>query len=260
MLPCNVYEGSGSATVVLLPGLFAGDWLWQAQVPFLRASHRRVLVFSDAMIKIRSKISGMDELCNMVQRTILDNAPGPYLIIGNSMGGLVSLMLACRMPDQVAGVVASGVPGLGGDTNLGLGTKNIISREYAVKVARRVFFDQSRVVESEIDRVFGEIASRHSLLQAARLLRAVRNLNVNSVLDRLRHRTLLVWGREDEVTPPGPWSEAATQHAALEFHSVAGCGHCPMIEGASEFNELIRVFMDEVLSCPNELAERQRVS
>jgi pimeloyl-ACP methyl ester carboxylesterase len=59
--------------------------------------------------------------------------------------------------------------------------------------------------------------------------------------------TLLIWGRDDRITPP---DVAHVLHrgiadARLEF--ISSCGHAPMMERPGVFNRLALEFLGEVV-------------
>jgi 2-hydroxy-6-oxonona-2,4-dienedioate hydrolase len=248
MLAYELVEGRLPGTLVLLPGLLAGKWIWKDQFPLLRGMDHSILIFSNSFIKIQGKINGMEDLCSCCEHVILEHATTPILILGNSIGGLVSIILAHRLPGVVAGIVASGVPGLGGEINLGIGTKNIMSSGYTFKIAQKIFFDQSQIAKSEISHMFDEGGTSHSLLQAARILRSARGLRVEELVSKLEQPALLIWGSEDKITPSEPWRKLAERHKVLEFYTLSRSGHCPMVEAASRFNALTGPFIKKVLS------------
>jgi pimeloyl-ACP methyl ester carboxylesterase len=67
-------------------------------------------------------------------------------------------------------------------------------------------------------------------------------------LPSLRVPTLIVWGAQDKTIPV---SHAYAAHRAIpgsQLHIFDRCGHCPQVERAFEFNQLVvRFFGGEVL-------------
>lgn len=100
--------GSGSPTVVLLPGAgeISSAWGWVAPVV---ARDSRVCVYDRAgrgwSEGATSQQDGIALAADL--HTLLDRAheAGPYLLVGHSFGGLYVLNFAARYIDQVAGVV-----------------------------------------------------------------------------------------------------------------------------------------------------------
>ena len=101
-------QGQGGPTVVLVTGLGGASLLWSrvhpVLVPFARVCvyDRAGLGWSDSSTKPRTPSAVADEL-----HTLLVNAhvPGPYVLVGASIGGKYIRMFAEQYPDAVAGLV-----------------------------------------------------------------------------------------------------------------------------------------------------------
>jgi pimeloyl-ACP methyl ester carboxylesterase len=100
--------GSGSPTVVLLPGAggFSSSWGWIA--PAI-ARDARVCVYdlagrgwSESATRPQDGVALATDLHNLLANA---NETGPYVLAGHSFGGLYVLNFAARYPEQVAGVV-----------------------------------------------------------------------------------------------------------------------------------------------------------
>ena len=70
-------------------------------------------------------------------------------------------------------------------------------------------------------------------------------------MENIKAPTLLMWGRQDVVTPP----EAAEQFRELLPDSrlvwFDNCGHVPMVEKADEFSAELLKFVAEIAPRPN---------
>jgi pimeloyl-ACP methyl ester carboxylesterase len=100
--------GEGSPTVVLVTGLGGSSLLWSREQPAL-ASSARVCVYdragigwSDASTQPRTPSAVAAEL-----HALLANAsvPGPYLLVGASVGGKYIRLYTEQYPNEVAGLV-----------------------------------------------------------------------------------------------------------------------------------------------------------
>jgi pimeloyl-ACP methyl ester carboxylesterase len=130
-------------SVAIFPTLLAGGWIWQAQMPVFEQLGLTVHAEPNAYVAIQSQptIEGIEAYC----RRFLSERRGPWILISNSLGGFVSLRLAQEMGDQVLGLVVSGSPGIGEMTNLGIGTRAMLSPTYAQSIRDKLFADPSRV-------------------------------------------------------------------------------------------------------------------
>ena len=61
---------------------------------------------------------------------------------------------------------------------------------------------------------------------------------------RLRHRVLLIWGREDRVNPLDGALVALKLIRRAQLHVFGGCGHWAQLEKFDEFNRLAISFLE----------------
>ncbi len=61
---------------------------------------------------------------------------------------------------------------------------------------------------------------------------------------RLRHRVLLIWGREDRVNPVDGALVAMKMIRRAQLHVFGGCGHWVQLEKSAEFNRLAIEFLN----------------
>jgi pimeloyl-ACP methyl ester carboxylesterase len=65
-------------------------------------------------------------------------------------------------------------------------------------------------------------------------------------LHQIKAPTLLIWGKQDIVTPPfaGEKFHELIKNSRLVF--IDQCGHAPMMEHPEEFNRHLEAFLQEV--------------
>ena len=62
-------------------------------------------------------------------------------------------------------------------------------------------------------------------------------------LSAVKHRTLIVWGREDGLTPLAMGERFKKEIAGSELLIIEKCGHVPQMEKADEFNGALLKFL-----------------
>lgn len=99
--------GSGGPVVVLEAGLGESSAAWKTVAPVV-ARQTRVCVYdragkgrSDSAASPTRAIQTATDLRTLLQRA---GEPGPYVLVGHSLGGAYVLDFAARFPDRVAGV------------------------------------------------------------------------------------------------------------------------------------------------------------
>lgn len=107
-------QGSGNRTLILIPGLGSGAWVWQDTVVALDAKHRVCAVTlagfqgTPAPTAESSWMAlAADSLAQLIRERKLDRP----VLIGHSLGGTLALQFATEHSDLIAGVVAvDGLP------------------------------------------------------------------------------------------------------------------------------------------------------
>ena len=101
-------QGSGSPTVVMLHGAFgasSSDWIaTQVSVPEVRtcAYDRRNVAHSDTVPGPNTAHSAIDDLHGLLDAAGIDP---PYVLVGHSYGGMLSLLYAGTYPEEVQAVL-----------------------------------------------------------------------------------------------------------------------------------------------------------
>lgn len=185
-----------------------------------------------------SRLDSLDQLTDYAAGFIASLDAKQVVLAGNSLGGHVALRLALRLPQRVAGLVLAGSSGLA-ERTFGTVPGLYPSREWIAERVREVFYDPACISTALIDEVSQVLYSRRSLRRLVNLFVSARRDNMESQLGAVRCPALLVWGRQDVVTP----AEAARQFHALlpdsELHFLEHCGHVPMIERPQAFAQLL---------------------
>jgi len=232
--------------LVLLPGLFVGSWIWQRAAGRLVGGGRATVAGRHPYAlygRAQTTLAALtDHLGDLLDRERICTAT----LMANSFGGLVALAFARRHPERVAGLVLSGTPGLGEETNLGVGAPRKLTRAYAFKLADHLFYDRGAVTDAMVDETFATVTRPGARRNIVRLLREARRARLDRWLGEVRVSTLLLWGTDDQVTPVAPWRTAVTTLESGELHTVDRCGHSPMVERPDDFCRRVAPFLDRI--------------
>ena len=240
---CAPSSSTDAASVVLLPGLFAGEWIWDPTTARLQAEAFGVIRLLDPFASVDEAGSIADLRTGL--RDVLDElSVERCTLAGNSLGGLVALDFARHYPDRVHSVVVSGAPGLEPDINLGVRVpRRGVTREFLERLVQALFYDPGCVTEEMYERTTALLAEPRSFGNVTRALRAARSYPLHDVLTDIRAPVLLVWGQNDRVTPAAYWEPWARLLSGFELRTIPQCGHSPMVERPEVFNELIVEFL-----------------
>jgi pimeloyl-ACP methyl ester carboxylesterase len=248
--------GHASQTIVFLHGLFGTPEHWKPIMTSLADDYRVIALQLpvDNQPNRRAKgIRSLDELIDYVADAIFELDLPPSVICGNSLGGLVSIELCLRYPERVTGLVLAGSAGLY-ERSLTSGVKPQPSREFVRSVASDIFADPGLITERMVDEWYQAVLDRDYVRFLLRVSRATRNRRLTHELRQLQVPTLIVWGRDDKVTPPAVAESFKRQIANAQLCYIDDCGHAPNLEQPAVFAELLRDFLPNCFAGSSEVA------
>jgi 2-hydroxy-6-oxonona-2,4-dienedioate hydrolase len=233
---------STSPSLVMLPGLFAGDWIWSAAATLLAEAGQHCVVLRDAYAERKAHLDDpFGALVDDLLETLDEHALTSVFLAGNSVGGVVALEAARRHPERVAGLLLSGVPGLGGPARLGIKPKLRYTRDDALEVARRLCVNQDFVTDEVVSRCLAPFQQTRTIVNIARYVLALETYDSERAVRRLACPAVFVWGTQDQVTPverlrglPAVWSR---------IYTIDHCGHSPMFECAEDYADAVLRFI-----------------
>jgi pimeloyl-ACP methyl ester carboxylesterase len=88
------------------------------------------------------------------------------------------------------------------------------------------------------------VTTAASALRILRLARDARRDNLETRLGEIRVPTLLVWGRDDRITPPEVGERFRALIPDAHLWHLSECGHAPMLERPETFAEVLADWLD----------------
>ncbi len=166
-------------------------------------------------------------------------------VLGNSLGGHISLLYALAHPEHIQSVTLTGSSGLF-ESAFGTAFPKRGDYEYIKKKAGDTFYDPAVATKELVDEIFGIVNDRNKAIRVVATAKSAVRHNLGDRLYQLKSPTLLIWGKQDAVTPP---FVAEKFHDLIEnsrLYFLDKCGHAPMMEKPEEFNAILREFLNEV--------------
>lgn len=219
-------------------------WLHAPQLPIAYRPGRHASDF-DAFQRLTDVVVAYMDECGVERATVG----------GNSLGGQVAIDLCLRYPDRARGLVLTGSAGLF-ERDLGTNGMPRVDRDWIRTKAAEVFHDASHVTDAMIEQLaemLGDRAYRRFMLRVAKATRAY---NVRAELPRLTLPTLIVWGREDRITPPSVAESFADELPNARLVYLEACGHAPPIEQPGPFSEALGDFLTVSVEHPAQTSPR----
>jgi pimeloyl-ACP methyl ester carboxylesterase len=229
--------------VVLLHGLMGHMDHWDGALDALAATARVLapeLPLFEPSFSDLSIASLASHVCRFLDALDVERA----VVGGNSLGGHVALELALTHPDRVNGLVLTGSSGLF-ERSFTRGVPHRPTTQFVREKMEEVFHDAALVTDEWVESVRRTVTTRTSALRVLKVARAARVRNVETLLHTIAVPTLLVWGKEDRVTPPdiAERFHRLIPRAALVF--IPSCGHAPMLEQPDAFNTIVESWLSD---------------
>jgi 4,5:9,10-diseco-3-hydroxy-5,9,17-trioxoandrosta-1(10),2-diene-4-oate hydrolase len=183
-------------------------------------------------------------------------------LVGNSLGGGTAVRFALNYPERAERLVLMAPGGLSLNVfsaDPTEGVKRLMefaappgpSREKMAAFLRTLVFDQRLVTDDMIGERYATACDPQALAAMASMGASFFDAASfeEGLLWReaqgLRHRVLLIWGREDRVNPIDGALVALKVIRRAQLHVFGRCGHWVQLEQFDEFNRLAMDFLEE---------------
>lgn len=262
--------------VVLVHGLGGSHLNWDLLAPQL-TSHGRVLALDlpgFGMSPPRRRPATVRRNVAVLARFVREIAGPPVVLVGNSMGGLVSVLLTAREPLLVSGLVLldpalpaprrvlrspqaaavllmHALPGVGERLRRNR-RRRIGARATVQETLRLCGVDEEALPDGLVERYVALVEHQsdvagidRAFLSASRSLAwtLVRAHRYRAAMSSIPVPVLLVHGEEDRLVPVSAARAAARDHPAWRYVELPGVGHLPQLQVP---HELALVFLDWV--------------
>jgi len=235
-----IEKGKGDA-VIMLHGMFGQPSNWIKIIDAL-AGKRRILALELPYLALSKEKCDILYLADYVLKFAASLGIDRSTYIGNSLGGHIALDIAIKNQQRVKSLILTGSSGLferGYEEDLQIHP----TREYMKKKIEEIFYDKSFVTDKIVDLAYNTLLNRKYKLNIVRLSKSAKDYNVKELLHNIKCPTLLIWGKEDTITPPSVAVEfnKNIKNSRLEF--IDRCCHAPMMEYPDKFGALVLDFL-----------------
>ena len=177
------------------------------------------------------------ELSNFLDRFIKFKKIKKFVLIGNSLGGHIALYYT-KIFNRANGLVLTGSSGL---YEKGMGSGYTKRGDYNVmkKKVEEVFYDPRVANKELVDEVFETVNDRNKLIKILAMAKSAIRHNMAKDLPKMKLPCLIIWGKNDNVTPPEVGIEFNNLLPNSDLVWIDKCGHAPMMEHPEKFNEIL---------------------
>ncbi|WP_406279474.1 alpha/beta fold hydrolase [Embleya sp. NBC_00896] len=270
---------AGAPTIVLVHGLGGSHLNWALLAPLLIGRARVVAIdlAGFGLTRVEGRRADVSANRVLLDRFLREVIGGPAVLIGNSMGGMISIRQAAIAPDTVTGLVlldpvlppvlgvlpdprviaaflAYAIPGLG-PAVLARNRARYTPREQVLRVLALVCANPAGIPEEmiaaatapaeeraripDLDRAFVQAATSVARPGRAALAR------YRGELAALRMPVLLLHGEQDRFVRVRQAREAAARRPAWRFETFPGVGHVPQLEIPDTVADRVTRWLDD---------------
>lgn len=228
-----IEEGNGP-TLVLLHGLFGALSNWVDVVGHFSKNYKLVIPLMPiyTLPLLNTNVKALSEF---VHDFITLKEYKDIVLIGNSLGGHVTLVYVKKHPENIKAMVLTGSSGLYENAMGGTFPKRE-DYNYIRQKVEYTFYDPQTASKELVDEVFGIVNDKGKLIRILSLAKSAIRHNMSDDLKNMKLPTCLIWGKNDTVTPPDVAVEFNRLLPNSELFWIDKCGHAPMMEQPEQFN------------------------
>ncbi len=257
--------GDKGSAVVLVHGLGGFIENWMYNIMPLAAAHRvyalDLLGFGQTQKTplVRDIKILIDFIKDFMQTLEVPRAA----LVGNSLGGGLSLQFALEYPEMVEKLVLADTAGMGREVcpdfrfcAIPVLNSLFVKQKKGSKsgIIARLVYDPAVITQEFADLSYkynsgeGAVKALLSALTSGLNILGQKSSLTRPLLDKLgaiKVPTLIIWGKQDAIIPVSHAHIAAQKIPGARLEIFDKCGHIPMYEQPDKFNQLVLEFLDK---------------
>jgi pimeloyl-ACP methyl ester carboxylesterase len=236
----------GENNLLLLHGLFGALSNFEGILNHFGKTYN-VIVPILPIFELPLRKLGLSGLVEHVENFVEEKGFEKVHVLGNSLGGHISILYALANPGRLASLTLTGSSGLFesamGSTFPKRGDYNFIKNK-----TEQTFYDPKVASKELVDEVFDTVNDRNKAIRVIATAKSAIRHNLRDKLDAITAPTLLIWGREDTITPAFVGEEFKQRIKNSQLVFLEKCGHAAMMEHPDRFNEHLEKFLKQVIA------------
>ena len=273
-MPAKNPQDADKPPLILLHGFGAAIEHWRHNIPILSQNHRvyavDLLGFGGSRkVQVPYSVNLWVEQIHDFWQTFMNR---PVVLVGNSIGSLVSMALAGKYPEMVAGLVMISLPDVSrrremiADWLLNIVTpiENFFTSPWLLKpifyYLRRpqvlkkwtgIAYEDKKAVSDELVQIIAAPTLDEGAAEAfISLAQAVNHPEycppAKLILPRLQIPILLCWGRQDRMVPVQLAPGFVSLNPRIKYVEFDRAGHCLQDECPDRFNPILLEWLESV--------------
>ncbi|WP_445958022.1 alpha/beta fold hydrolase [Yeosuana sp.] len=224
--------------IIILHGLMGGLSNFDSVTKYFSTKGYKVIIpelpiYSMSLLKTNVK-SFAKYLHDFIEFKELNDV----ILLGNSLGGHIGLYHTKLYPEKIKALVITGSSGLY-ESAMGGGYTKRSDYEVIKKKSQDVFYDPKIATKEIVDEVYATVNDRNKLIKTLAIAKSAIRHNMAKDLPKMRTPTCIIWGKNDNVTPPEVAQEFNSLLPDSDLFWIDKCGHAAMMEHPEEFNKIL---------------------
>jgi len=235
--------GNGK-TLLLLHGLFGALSNFISIIEQFKGKMNVVVpmlpIFEMPLLKL--SVSG---LVDHVQKFVEYKGYKEVNVVGNSLGGHVAILFALSKGSVVKSITLTGSSGLF-EEPLGSTFPKRGDYEFVKKKTESTFYHAETATKELVDEVYDIVNDRNKAIRVIAVAKSALRHNIGDRLNQINQPTLLVWGKDDTITPAFVGEQFHELLPNSRLFIIENCGHAPMMEVPERFNKILLEFLTDI--------------
>ncbi|NOT36664.1 MAG: alpha/beta hydrolase [Saprospiraceae bacterium] len=229
--------------IMLLHGLFGALSNFSGIINHFGPKYR-VIVPLLPIYELPIHLVSLDGLVKHIRDFVQEKKLTKINILGNSLGGHVALLFVLDQQEKINSMCITGSSGLF-ESAMGSSFPKRGDYEYIKNKTQETFYDPAVASKELVDEVYQITTDRLKAIRIIATAKSAIRHNLADKLDRIKVPTLIIWGKNDGVTPPFVGEKFNELIKGSEIYFLEKCGHAPMMEKPDEFNRILENFLDK---------------
>lgn len=236
-------QGEGTP-IVILHGLMGGLSNFDGVTEYFPKHGYKVVIPELPLYSMSLLKTSVQTFAKYLKEFIDFKGYDKVILLGNSLGGHIALLATKLYPEMVEALVITGSSGLY-ENSMGESYPRRGDYEFIKKKAQDVFYDPEVATKEVVDDVYETVSDRNKLVKTLAIAKSAIRHNMAKDLPKMKTPTCIIWGKDDNVTPPEVAEDFQRLLPDADLYWVDKCGHAAMMEHPVRFNELLHDWLQK---------------
>ena len=233
------YIEAGEGTpIIVLHGLMGGLSNFDSVIQYFSKNGYKVVIPELPIYTMSLLKTNVKSFAKYLHDFIEFKGYNEVILLGNSLGGHIGLYHTKLYPKKVKALIITGSSGLY-ESAMGGGYTKRSDYEVIKKKAQDVFYDPAIATKEIVDEVYETVNDRNKLIKTLAIAKSAIRHNMAKDLPKMTVPTCIIWGKNDNVTPPEVAEEFNSLLPDSDLFWIDKCGHAAMMEHPEEFNSIL---------------------